>query len=206
MNRFISIAISIAFVIGVAGFVIFFKPNTPPATSQSTESAETTSYTNTDHGYSLSYPSTLSILEYTDDMAAIGTPIEGGIDSTAEIRTLVVEGEPGEAFADAAANDLSILCDADGPNTSFSCTGIDRIQAFLSTANVVGFEIYLKGEFRDLATNTVTNVEKGPYYVFAIATNATATKVLVIHTPLNKTATEANTAVIKAIAASVRTP
>ncbi len=206
MNRFLSIAISILFIIAIAGFVIFFKPNTSPATSQNTESAEATSYTNTDHGYSLSYPSTLSILEYTDDMSAIGTPIEGGIDSVAEIRTLVVEGEPGEAFADAAAKDLSLLCDADGPNTSFSCTGIDRIEAFLSTANVVGFEMYLKGESRDLATNTVTNVQKGPYYVFAIATNATATKVLVIHAPLNKTGAEADTATIKTIAASVRTP
>ncbi len=206
MNRFFSIAISILFIIAIAGFVIFFKPNTPPPTPQSAERAETLSYTNTDHGYSLTYPSTLSILEYMDDMAAIGTLIEGGIDSAAEIRTLVVEGEPGEAFADAAAKDLAVLCDADGSTTSFSCTGIERITAFLSTANVVGFEMYLKGEFRDLATNTVTNVEKGPYYVFALATNASATKVLVIHAPLNKTGAEADTATIKAIAASVHTP
>lgn len=199
MNRILSILISLVFVIGVAGFAFNFKANAPTEVPK-------TAYENTTNGYSLSYPESLQILEYTPEIASIGHLIEGGIESVVDIRVETIEGKPGESFTDAAVRELASLCAADGPTSSFSCTGVDRVSPFVSDAGANGFELYLTGDLKNLETGVGTPVEKGPYYAFVLGTSASATKILVVHAPLAQSAEEADAMAIRAIAKTVRIP
>lgn len=202
MNRILTVGICIVFVIALAGFAISFTPNESlPVAEQPTTM---TPYEDRNNGYALAYPAGLDILEYTDTQAAIGTLIEGGIDGIVDVRIEVIEGKPGETLVDAAARQLRNLCDADGPASSFSCVSLESVQPFMATGGASGYEVYLKGELRELASGAVTPMNKGPYYVFPMQTGATGTKVLIIHAPLNKSADEADTATIRSIADSVR--
>lgn len=160
-------------------------------------------YRNLDHGYALSYPGTLDILEYTPDMATIGRLTDGGIDGVADVRVAIITAEPGESFIDAATRNLAGLCAADGPDASFSCTGIERSAPFLSGTGAVGYEAYLTGELTTHSTGAVETVSKGPYYAFLLEGGATASKILVVHAPLNQSASEADAETIKTIARSV---
>lgn len=199
LNRILSVAICIVFVIALGGFIFNLKANAPAP-----EEVPETAYENADHGYALAYPADLDILEYTDDIASIGHLIEGGIDSVADVRVQVIEGKEGESFTDAAVRELANLCAADGPDSSFSCTGVSRLSPFVSDAGASGYELYLKGELKDLATGTVTEVEKGPYYAFVLSTGASATKMLVVGAPLNLSADEVDEETVRAIAKNVR--
>lgn len=202
MNRTFTILIGIIFLIGVAGFLYFLTPNQPVATP----AADTTTwnaYSNVDHGFSLSYPEALSLLEYTDDMASIGTPIEGGIASVADTRVMILVGEPGESLQDTAVRELADLCAADGPTGSFSCTGVKSAVPFITESGMAGFEIYLKGVLTEIPSGTASEVDRGPFYAFMLETGSTATKVLIIHAPLNQSVEEADANAIRAIAKTV---
>ncbi len=201
MNRILTLAICTLFLIAVLGFAIFFTPNTTTAPAGTVDAA---SYTNATHGFSLAYPKTLSLLEYTPDIATIGTPIDGGIEGVADVRVLIIEGTPGMSLEDTAARDLAALCAAAGPTSSFSCTGVERIAPFTAASGATGFELFLTGELTSLGSGAVTTVRKGPYYLFPLSTGAMATKLLVVHAPLNQSADEANAPAIRTIAESVR--
>ena len=196
MNR--TILIGIVFLIGVAGFLYFLTPNTP-----ATEEASLHQYANADHGFSLSYSADLGIVEYTPDMATIGHPIEGGIDGVADVRVMILMGEPGESLQDTAARELADLCAADGPSGSFSCTGVKSAMPFVTESGMTGFEIYLTGSLTDIPSGNVSEVGKGPFYAFVLETGATATKVLIVHAPLNKSVEESDADAIRAIAKSL---
>jgi hypothetical protein len=200
MNRTFTIIIGLLFLFALAGFAYFFTPNEAAAPE---DIATTKEYRNEAHGFALAYPTSLSVLEYTPEIATIGTPIESGIDGVAEVRVMTIEGEPGQSFMEAAARDLKSLCAADGPDASFSCTGTDSVKPFTSAKGAAGFEVYLAGELRTASTGAVTEVRKGPYYGFLLATSAGASKVLIVHAPLNKDADEADAATIRVIADSV---
>lgn len=160
-------------------------------------------FRNASHGYTLSYPEDLDLVEFTDDMASIGHLIEGGVASVAEVRVAIIQGNPGETFVDAARRNLADLCAADGPDSSFSCTGLKSGLPFQTDSGEQGYEIYLEGEMRTLATGSVEKTEKGPFYVFLIEGDAGASKVLIIHAPLNLAATDVQADVIRTIAKSV---
>lgn len=201
MNRTTSVILSIlAVIILVTVAVYMFEQSEQTPVS---EEVSLNTYQNTDHGYTLTYPGTLDILEYTPDMATIGTRTEGGIDGIADVRVAIIQGNPGETFMAAASRSLATLCDADGPESSFTCTGLDRGMPFLTSKGAPGFEVYLKGALRTLSTGAVETVQKGPYYVFLMQGDAGASKVLVVHAPLNQTALEADADAIRAIAKSV---
>lgn len=196
MDRTSSIVLGLIFLIGVAGFFIFLKPNdaTAPALT-----GETLTYTSTAHGFSVSYPANLSHLEYNPDMITIGTITEGGIDGVADLRTFIIETTPDTLVA-TVAEQLAVYCAADGPTGSFSCSDISRSEPFTTTTGTQGTLVYLHGEHHDLTTHARTPVEKGPYILFPLTM---PDAVLVVHAPLNQSAEEADTDLITAIARSV---
>lgn len=204
MNRILSIVFSGLFIIGVVGFIVMFKPNEPLSPEEMATEATAKTYENSLHGFSLTYPEELNILEYTPEIATIGIAVEGGIDSIADVRVETIEGQPGESLTEAAARQLSRLCDADGPDQSFTCTGLKSAVPFVTQSGTTGFKILLHGELTDRTTGTVAEIDKGPYIAFVLSTSATATKVLVIHPPLNVSAEEAEKESIESIAKTVR--
>ena len=189
--------IVIGFVMGA--LFLYERSEKNEAVAEPSTTAKT--YQNSDHGFTLSYPTTLDILEYTDDMTSIGTLIEGGIASAVDVRVVIIQGEEGESFIDAAARNLAELCAADGPDTSFSCTGIERSSPFVSGSGAIGLEVYLTGELT--SASATETVQKGPFYVFLIQGDASASKVLIVHAPLSLSASESDVATIRNVAESV---
>lgn len=167
--------------------------------------AETTqAYQNAIYGYSLSYPSTLDYIEYLPENVVFGkTDSEGNIEGVAEVRVMNISGEPGESFEDAVARELMNLCAADSPSITFSCTGIEQSQPFTTDSGITGTVLYLRGELRNLSTNEVEIVGKGPYFVFATRSSATGSQAIVVHPPLNLSAAEADSTAIRSIADSL---
>jgi hypothetical protein len=165
--------------------------------------AGTLPYENAAYGYSLSYPDTLQVKEYTPEDTVFGNIAGDSVDGVAEARVMTVEGNSGEQFTEALARQLENLCAADGPTGSFSCTGVETSEPFTTTAGVNGTKLYLRGEMKDFATGSTTGVSKGPYYAFVLKTSASASQVLVLHAPLNKSAAESDAPTIEAIAKSL---
>lgn len=204
MNHTTQTILGTLVVIGfVMGALYLYEGSAKDQAAEDMHPAATTEYRNADHGYTLSYPADLAILEYTPDMATIGRKTEDGIEGVADVRVAVIEGEPGESFVEAAARDLSELCAADGPRASFSCTGIEHSAPFTAASGAQGLEVYLTGERKDIGTGETAAVQKGPYFVFLMEGGASASKVLVVHAPLNQTADEADADSIRGIAESV---
>jgi len=195
----LGVLVVIGFVMGA--LYLYERSEKNQATTEGTST--TKEFRNTDHGYALSYPEDLDLVEFTDDMASIGHLIEGGVASVAEVRVAIIQGNPGESFVDAARRNLADLCSADGPEASFSCTGLKSGLPFQTTSGEQGYEIYLEGELRTLATGSVEKAERGPFYVFLIEGDAGASKVLIVHAPLNLPTVEVAVDVIRTIAKSV---
>jgi hypothetical protein len=87
-----------------------------------------------------------------------------------------------------------------------SCTAADSIREFTSRNGARGFVFFLDGDRTVTPTGAVSAIRKGPFYVFAQKTGATASEVVLIHAPLAAAADEADADTIEEIAASLRLP
>lgn len=190
-------ALITAFVIAALalGFSLLFGPARP--------SARVSTYQNAEHGYSLSYPAKLDVREYTPDFVSFGHEDGEAMEAVAEASVYVVQGEPGEAFIDAVARYMAMLCAADGPRSSFSCVGSEQVQPFSSASGAQGYSFYLKGELTDLQTGEVAERGRGPYFAFPLTTGALATRTLIVHAPVAFEADAVDSETIRAIAESV---
>jgi D-alanine-D-alanine ligase-like ATP-grasp enzyme len=166
--------------------------------NETQQDAALQTYTNTVHGYTLSAPEHMSFMEYTPDMMTV-TIGEAGI---ADVRVVNVTPEGEESFIDAVSTHLQMLCAADGPQSSFSCVDTQVIEPFVAEKGAEGYLLFLRGELTNLQTQEVTEVEKGPYFVFPLQTSENAA--LVVHAPLNLSANEADAVAIRDIATTVQ--
>lgn len=187
-----ALAVLIIVALGATAFVFQTTPR------------EDTTYTSSVHTFTLSYPASLDVKEYTDDIVTIGIVSENAVDGVAEARVITAQGQAGQSWQDAVADQLKNLCAADGPTTSFSCTDTLSMEPFTTANAEQGFYILLKGELRELSNNTTSDIPKGPYYLIPLQSSATISKVLVISPPLNVNASDADATLVRAIAESVR--
>ncbi len=169
-----------------------------------TSPSEGKTYTNSVHRYSFTYPFELGIREYTDDILTIGIISDEMVDGFAEARVITAQGEAGQTWQDAVADQLKSLCAADGPDASFSCTDTESMEPFVTANAEQGFVLMLTGEYRERTGTSSELVPKGPYYLVPIISSATISKVLVISPPINVSAAEADAMIVRAIAESVR--
>ncbi len=160
-------------------------------------------YKNDQYGYSVEYPENLDVKVYLPENVVFGR-VEGDIvDGVAEARVIDIKGSEGEDFVKAASKELQNLCAADGPNESYSCTGVKGLQPFKTKSGLNGFVLYLDGEIVNLQSKVKTSRGKGPYFVFTTKSSATGSRVVVVHPPLNKFADETNAEVVRSIAQSL---
>lgn len=190
-------------ILAVTGGVIYLVTRNSDSASESTPTALTASYANTEHGYAVSYPESLAVREYAGGTTAFGTESGDMFSGVAEVRLVTVSGNEGESLQEVAARELSVLCAADSTTQSFSCTGLDRMLPFRTTSGLTGYEIFLKGELLTIATGEKTEIRKGPYYVFPLEVSATSGRAIVVHAPLAQSADEADTETIREIARSL---
>lgn len=176
MIRTVLTLAAIVVVIALAlGAVSLYERPTEPVTPSTTE------YRNTTHGYALSYPSTLEIVEQSPEQLNIRRVTDSGVEELAGVRVVTITAEQGESFLASATRSLADLCSESGPDASFSCTGVDRSGPFLSRTGGVGYEAYLTGTHTTLSTGDTEAVVRGPYYAFLMSGSATVSKVLVLY-------------------------
>jgi hypothetical protein len=197
MNK-LRIALLVIIFAGAAAYLYLERSDAPLETP--TASA---SYISGEFGYSLSYPADLTYREYAGGDVVFGREEGESMNAVAEVRILTVAGAPGQSFIDTVGAELATLCAADGPDTSFSCTGVEEVGPFTTASGLSGNLLYLAGSLTILATGEVTSVRKGPYFIIPLSTGATASRVLVVHAPLTQSAEMADAATIRAIAESV---
>lgn len=193
----------LALVLAVIGGVIYLVTKQNQNASMNAPEALTASYENSEYGYTLSYPESLTVREYAGGNTAFGTESGETFAGVAEVRFVTVSGNEGESLQEAAARELSVLCAADSTTQSFSCTGLDRILPFRTTSGMTGYEIFLKGELLTIATGEKTEIRKGPYYVFPLEVSATSGRAIVVHAPLAQSADQADADTIREIARSL---
>lgn len=186
---------------GIGAYLYLNRGETP---ADNSTMSSTASYANTEYGYSLDYPADLTYREYALGNTVFGHEADDVMEGKVETRVLVTQGAPGQSFEDTVGAELSLLCAADGPDSSFSCDGVEQVQPFTTRNGHEGLVLYLRGSLTNLATGESTAVGKGPYFVLPIQTGATGSQVLIIHPPLNKSAEEADSTLIRTVAESVR--
>lgn len=191
---FISVAIATLLTVAAIWHIEKNKPQQKPKTE---------TYTSAVHGFSLSYPSLLSAREYIPENIVFGVQDGETMNGVIEARVITMTGTPGQTFIEAIAEQLKMLCAADGPTGTFSCTEIESVQPFSTDANNDGYRMYLRGEHTSFVTNETTIVQKGPYIILPLVTGPMSDTTLVIHPPLNQSAAEADTETIEAVARSV---
>lgn len=199
MKKLLILILALLVVLGAAYAYLHRGTRQDAAHTQS----GTKTYTSTRFGYTLSYPAALDAKEYPNGDVTFGAVSGDAVAGVAEARVLTVADAAGQDFTDAAAKELANLCAADGPSTSFSCTGLESAEPFTAAGGAKGSKVYLTGELTDLRTKQKTSVRKGPYFVFLRSTGATGSSILSIQAPLNQSAAEADAATIEAIAKSV---
>jgi hypothetical protein len=208
-NSIIWIILAVIVVVGIGIFAASYLPRIAQdqeaaESSQQPAPSSVSTYESKEQGYSVSYPSSLQFKEYPSGTVVFGTVQGESVSGVAEVSVMTFAGTAGKTFSDVLAQRLQSLCAADGPTASFSCTGIERSDIVTADSGVEGFRFYLKGQMKDLRAGTTTALSKGPFFVFPVASSATASKVVAIYPPLNVTASEADVAAVERIAMSLR--
>lgn len=202
MNKILPVLVIILILAGLGGILYFSTQNSAQLVSQTENPPqdERRVYQNETHGYSLSLPGTLDIREYSPDNVVFGQVEVEEVNGVVEARVIEVQGQAGRSIQEVVSDQLITLCAADGPTTSFSCTGVEQQQPLSSESGVEGFVVYLTGELTNLETQEVTERGKGPFFVFPLSSSATMSKVVVIHPPLNLYASEADSEQVREVA------
>lgn len=164
-------------------------------------------YRNATYGYSFTYPTFVSIQEYTPEVVAIGNPTNGGFDAQAE-SAIVQSGNEGgyEDFNAFLFERGRTLCAADGPTESLNCTAIAERNEITTDTGLTATEIYFTLVRTNLETETETESRYGPVYAFNLGANVPDSDfaALLIYQPLASALVSPNTPVVSDIANSVQ--
>jgi hypothetical protein len=205
MNKKASISIIVLIFIGVVAWMYAHNDSAQPVSSDQTS---THVYQSEDYGFSFVVPESLGLNEYLPTSIAVGTSTaDGGFASVADVD--VIESDPAttyESFDDFLHNRTEIMCAADGPGASISCTGVEQEQSFETTGGLSGTVYYLKEETKDLATGEIATAGKGPFFAFNISANnpGHTFTALVVHAPVALPADQVDSELIRSIAESVK--
>ncbi|HEX2792616.1 MAG TPA: hypothetical protein VHO23_02780 [Candidatus Paceibacterota bacterium] len=124
--------------------------------------------------YAFSYPVKYDLKEYRDGSTAIGIGSGDGFDSTVAVS--VVESEesaittPFDTIEAFLTSQAKLLCAADGPGESLSCSTVESVTPFTNEQGVFAFELYLTLDHTVLGGET-TSTTFGPVFAFPISPN-----------------------------------
>ena len=136
------------------------------------------------YGFSFTYSGELTPEVYTDEHIALGYADDRGFESQVMVR--VIERPADEVTSESAfvAQEVQLLCDADGPEGSISCPEIDMETSFTTDAGVSGTVFMLEQVTTTVDGEIVAETLRGPFYVVSLPSDAATVRALVIHPPL----------------------
>lgn len=127
-------------------------------------------YESDTYNFSFEAPARYDIKTYTDQIIAIGDRTgDGGFSSVSEVVVIEAGNDPYVSFGAFVEAQLMNMCAADGPEASISCTAVVSSEAFSADAGLPGVKYILTEETRNLTDDSVTEEEKGPFYVFDLS-------------------------------------
>lgn len=139
--------------------------NQPPSDTLST-------FSNEQYGYSFSYPTTLTLYQYSPEVVALGTGAGDAFSTTMEIQVAAAAADdPAADFNEFVTTSLRNYCAADGPQESIYCTDVAARTTYLTQSGLQGDELVFTRVHHAIPTNTDTTETYGPIYVFNISAN-----------------------------------
>lgn len=140
-------------------------------------------YTNDTYGFSLTYPGDLDRETSTDEHIAFGYANGSGFESQVVVR--VVERPADEVTSEAAfvAEQVQLLCDADGPEGSISCPDIDLETSFTTDAGVRG-TVFMLEQVTMADGEVESETIRGPFHALILPSDESVVRALLVHPPL----------------------
>ena len=206
--------ITLIFVVGaVVAWYVWSHPSTlefvDKTVSQPKSVVATHVYKNEKYGFSFSYTDPYVVSEINGEQVFVGKQNLKNFEPVAFI--YLVKNLPEtqiQSFEEFVLDQSRLVCSSQTTTESVLCTRIDdvvKIAPFTSVDGARGQVFYLKGELTNNSNGKVSTIRRGPFYTFNTSANTpNLMSFIMIGNPIGKTAEAANTAVIKAIADSLK--
>lgn len=121
--------------------------------------------------YTYQYPAKYDLEEYRNGSTAVGKASGDGFEST--VAVMVVESNdtasttPYANMEEFLASQARLLCDADGPTESFSCSGVERVTSATNDNGEFYFEFYLTLN-QQVTGGQTSSTTFGPIFAFPL--------------------------------------
>ncbi len=170
---------------------------TPPVSTPSPEKTPTTqpeapvasaddNYTNTNFGYSLTYPASLQLKVYNPENASIGLISGSGdtetVDGKVALRAISAANaaEKKMGMDDFIFQKVKLLCDADGGGVSVSCPKKLSSKPLALTSGLSAYTLTLQKEEKAIGPEAFNTKSEAVFFVVDLST-ANQRAILVIH-------------------------
>lgn len=143
-------------------------------------------YSNPVYAYSIEYPESLAVMQYSPEHVSVGRPTEEGLQMFVNAEVALSGNESGhESFDEFIFERGRALCAADSLRETMDCDRIERKVSFVSSRGVAGTEFTMRFVRRNVATGTTTESIFGPVYAFDISDRVPSkTAALFVYVPL----------------------
>lgn len=164
-------------------------------------------YRNDTYGYSFAYPRNGQLEAYTPQVIALASTTPQESSTVAEVSVIEAsEGVSYTNFEDFLYERTRLMCAADGPEVSISCTTVQQEQRFENSAGISGVVYYLEEIHTSLRDNSISSTSvEGPFFAFDLSTTVPRQQflALVIHPPIPLTPDAVDNELLRTIANSV---
>jgi hypothetical protein len=160
----------------------------------------TARYVNTTYGFSIEYPDTMDIREYTPERISIGFAAGDGFDPHLEI---TVDTDSAASFNELVDRKARDSCAADGPGISINCTTIQRRGTLRAKSREKGDVLYLTLEISEPGGAVMDSMPRGPYVAFELPTESDLPTVLFVRAATTRQLWETDVKLIENAARSL---
>lgn len=170
------------------------------------KSAEDKTYESEDFGFSFKYPRSMDLQEYQPNFISLGKRQGEKFDSSVDVQLVKSEANFSGDFEEFVHQQARLSCAADGVNESIECTDVEQEQPFETTTGLTGKVFYLKEVHKNLESGEEKMGGKGPFFVFNLSANDSESRftALFVRAPMAQSVSEVNSALIRAVAESVK--
>lgn len=165
-------------------------------------------YESDTYQFSFEAPARYDIKTYTDQSIAIGDRTsDGGFKSVSDVLVIEAGDDPYVSFGAFIESQLTLMCAADGPEASISCTDVASSEPFVAEGGLPGMKYVLTEETRILADDSVTERKAGPFYVFDVSSEnpGKGLVAVVVRVPMASSGAAEEVEVAEGIARTVET-
>lgn len=161
----------------------------------------TARYVNSTYDFSIEYPDTMDVREYTPERISIGYAAGDGFDPHLEI---TIDTDSAASFDELVDRKARDSCAADGTTISISCTTIQRRGTLRAKSREKGDVLYLTLEVSEPGGPVIDSMPRGPYVAFELPTESDLPTVLFVRASTTRQLWETDVELIENAARSLQ--